>query len=488
MDSSGAKFNDELRLLSVAELRKSKHYVVHKYPDSTYEGEFTSGKREGLGIMRYASGRLYEGRWVNDLRDGKGYEKYSNGNTYEGDFSQGRANGKGIYKWSNGEVYDGEWRNGLKHGDGIWKGVHGDSYIGEWKSSKADGYGVHIWVNGKANTKVGDRYEGEWKNCLKHGNGTDIFANGDVYIGQYRLGKVVRNSEGKACGYGQYMWRGGSTYTGQFEHGLKNGFGKYRKSKDASTNMYEGEYLKDKKHGFGIFKWSSGNTYMGQYKEDERDGIGKMQWTDGSVYLGHWERGIQHGYGIMIFPDGSVKEGQFNNNVYKGPAVPVALLRDSKFDVMSLAPEGTSFSDEILGFCAAGRTQESLWLPAVNRREHESTDESRERLRVISDKRAKNKKAPRSYSDKRDFAKPNNQSKKFLEHPKPATNSRRWFSKDAGIREYGKVRHGTNTTVYSPTCNCSSVALERLKRKTAKQVWKPAGKAHSRSTVVYNPV
>lgn len=37
---------------------------------------------------------------------------------------------------------------------------------------------------------LGDRYEGEWKDCLKHGNGTDIFSNGDVYIGQYRLGKI----------------------------------------------------------------------------------------------------------------------------------------------------------------------------------------------------------------------------------------------------------------------------------------------------------
>eukprot|EP00826_Nyctotherus_ovalis_P018425 TRINITY_DN15519_c0_g3_i4.p1 TRINITY_DN15519_c0_g3~~TRINITY_DN15519_c0_g3_i4.p1 ORF type:complete len:447 (+),score=58.34 TRINITY_DN15519_c0_g3_i4:403-1743(+) len=336
-------------------------------------------------------------------------------------------------------------------------------------------------------SKVGDRYEGEWKDCLKHGNGTDIFANGDVYIGQYRLGNIKHNSKGKPCGYGQYMWRNGSTYTGQFENGFKNGFGKYRKSKDRSTNMYEGEYLKDKKHGFGIFKWSSGNVYMGQYREDERDGIGKMQWTDGSIYIGQWERGIQHGYGIMIFPDGSAKEGQFNSNVYKGSAPPIALLKDPNFDVMSLAPEGASFSDEILGFCAVGRTQESSWLPAVNRREYESTDESRKRSRVISDKRT-NKKAPRSFSDKRDFAKFNKQLKKPLEQPKHATNSRRWFNKDAEIREYGKIGHGTNTTMYSPMCNYSSAVPEKLKRKTVKQVWRPAGKAHHRSIVVYNPV
>ena len=154
---------------------------------------------------------------------------------------------------------------------------------------------------------------------------------------------------GKPNGYGQYKWKNGSSYIGEFQNGLKFGFGKYRKSKANQTNMYEGQYFKDKKHGFGIAKWASGNVYRGQYKEDEREGIGEMKWIDGSLYIGQWERGIQNGFGRMKFPDGTIKEGLFENNVYKGPVhmqIPRE-LSNPDFDIMSLAPPGISFSGEI---------------------------------------------------------------------------------------------------------------------------------------------
>jgi hypothetical protein len=42
--------------------------------------------------------------------------------------------------------------------------------------------------------------------------------------------------------------------------------------------MYEGEYVNDKKCGYGIFKWSSGNVYKGNYFDDLRHGYGEMNW------------------------------------------------------------------------------------------------------------------------------------------------------------------------------------------------------------------
>ena len=223
-------------------------------------------------------------------------------------------------------------------------GVRGDSYIGEWRASKAEGYGVHAWANGIGLYYIlGDRYEGEWKACLKHGNGTDLFQNGDVYIGQYRYGKPF--------GYGQYIWKTGSSYVGEFKNGLKNGMGKWKKAKDGNSNQYEGEYVNDKKEGYGVFKWASGNVYRGQYRNDEREGIGEMRWTDGSVYVGMWIRGIQHGYGKMIFPDGAMKEGYFDNNVYKGEMshedIPY-VLQDINFSVTQLAPSNSNLSAQPL--------------------------------------------------------------------------------------------------------------------------------------------
>ena len=56
---------------------------------------------------------------------------------------------------------------------------------------------------------------------LKHGQGTDIFANGDSFTGTYR--------GGKPDGYGQYRWKSGSVYIGEFKDGLKHGKGKWKK-------------------------------------------------------------------------------------------------------------------------------------------------------------------------------------------------------------------------------------------------------------------
>ena len=193
--------------------------------------------------------------------------------------------------------------------------------------------------------RVGDRYEGEWKECLKHGNGTDFFANGDTYAGQYKFGKP--------CGYGEYLWKNGNRYVGSFHDGLKHGFGKWRKSREGQSNTYEGQYFRDKKQGFGIFRWTSGNVYRGQYKADEREGLGEMRWTDGSLYLGEWRHGIQHGYGRMVFADGSMKEGRFENNIYKGPVSAPEIpedLRSAEFDIMAYAPQNVSFSEDALNF------------------------------------------------------------------------------------------------------------------------------------------
>ncbi len=157
-----------------------------------------------------------------------------------------------------------------------------------------------------------------------------------------------RGSIGKPCGYGQYVWKNGSSYWGEFRDGLKHGFGKWRKNREGPGNAYEGQYYKDKKQGFGIFKWASGNLYRGQYKNDERDGFGEMRWTDGSVYIGQWCRGIQHGYGHMYFADGTTKEGIFDNNIYKGPSAEVPTeLADPNLDIMTFAPKELVFSEEM---------------------------------------------------------------------------------------------------------------------------------------------
>ena len=53
-------------------------------------------------------------------------------------------------------------------------------------------------------------------------------------------------------GYGQYRWKSGACYIGEFKNGEKEGKGKWKKDeKSAKCNQYSGEYHQDKKHGQG---------------------------------------------------------------------------------------------------------------------------------------------------------------------------------------------------------------------------------------------
>ena len=77
---------------------------------------------------------------------------------------------------------------------------------------------------------------------------------------------------------------------------MKQGKGRWEK-RDTDTDevlvYYEGEYLKDVKEGYGVYRWASGNIYKGYYKNDKRHFYGEMKWTqDGSVYKGEWLDGI----------------------------------------------------------------------------------------------------------------------------------------------------------------------------------------------------
>jgi hypothetical protein len=47
---------------------------------------------------------------------------------------------------------------------------------------------------------------------------------------------------------------------------MKVGKGIWKKQgNEAISNTYEGEYLDDKKHGTGEFKWATGGFYRGNY-------------------------------------------------------------------------------------------------------------------------------------------------------------------------------------------------------------------------------
>jgi hypothetical protein len=55
--------------------------------------------------------------------------------------------------------------------------------------------------------------------------------------------------------------------------------------------MYKGNYLLDKKHGLGIYRWETGEVYKGMYIEDQRNGYGELLIGETSIFQGQWKDG-----------------------------------------------------------------------------------------------------------------------------------------------------------------------------------------------------
>lgn len=69
----------------------------------TYDGEWSSGGKEGLGEYWYPSGARYAGYWRGNVKHGRGVYHYADGGKFEGEFINGQRNGLGVRTWPTGE-------------------------------------------------------------------------------------------------------------------------------------------------------------------------------------------------------------------------------------------------------------------------------------------------------------------------------------------------------------------------------------------------
>jgi hypothetical protein len=82
-------------------------YMNGEY-ESTYEGEFKNGIREGRGKFNHKDGSVKEGTFVNGQLTGKGVMYYTDeGHRYIGNFVNYRMHGNGILTYPNGASKEG---------------------------------------------------------------------------------------------------------------------------------------------------------------------------------------------------------------------------------------------------------------------------------------------------------------------------------------------------------------------------------------------
>ena len=139
-----------------------------KYKDgeyeSTYEGEFKNGIREGIGKFSHKDGTVREGVFINGQMTGRGTMHSEDGQRYEGEFINYRIHGNGIAYFPNGSKFEGFFVSGNYY-TGKFTNYDGKlTYIQEYypvdkiKEIKT-GYKPEIGV------RVTEYFDENWKRC-----------------------------------------------------------------------------------------------------------------------------------------------------------------------------------------------------------------------------------------------------------------------------------------------------------------------------------
>ncbi|KAF7457902.1 membrane occupation and recognition nexus protein morn2 [Cryptosporidium felis] len=119
----------------------------------------------------------------------------------------------------------------------------------------------------------------------------------------------------KKHGYGVQKWPDGAVFEGNFVNGTANGFGIFIHT---DGDKYEGEWQNDRAHGHGTYTHSDGSKYVGEWKNDKKHGKAIESWVDGSSFEGSYAYGLKQGFGKFSWHDGSKYIGNFDANQING--------------------------------------------------------------------------------------------------------------------------------------------------------------------------
>lgn len=126
---------------------------------------------------------------------------------------------------------------------------------------------------------------------------------------------------------GKMVYKSGNVYEGQWVRNVKHGYGEMRWA--STAEVYKGQWAGGLQDGLGEHEWlrpqSDGHPlqlrerYAGQWQAGQRSGQGIFVYANGSVYRGGWLANLKHGEGEFFFEDGSVYRGPFEkDHIAKG--------------------------------------------------------------------------------------------------------------------------------------------------------------------------
>lgn len=197
---------------------------------------------------------------VEIIKEGFGKILFSDGTEFSGIFHNNVIKGYGRYSNINQKYNNNDEEKGKEKVIIITETDNQfyEEYIGEYKDYIPNGFGVY-------------------KNYLTNLQLTGIFINNkfsDIGIEESGEGGYIYNGEflnNKKEGYGTMIWKDGQRYWGEFKNNQMNGYGIIEYP---GGIFYQGEVKNGRMEGFGEFFWRRNKKYIGYYKNDKRNGFG----------------------------------------------------------------------------------------------------------------------------------------------------------------------------------------------------------------------
>lgn len=199
---------------------------------------------------------------VEIMKEGFGKIFFSDGTEFSGIFHNNRIQGYGRYTNINQKQNIDEGEKGKEKEKVIiiteTDKQYYEDFIGEYKDYIPNGFGIY-------------------RNYLTNLQLTGIFMNNkfsDIGIEESGEGGYIYNGEflnNKKEGYGIMVWKDGQKYWGEFKNNQMNGYGIIEYP---GKIFYQGEVRNGRMEGFGEFFWKRNKKYIGYYQNDQRNGFG----------------------------------------------------------------------------------------------------------------------------------------------------------------------------------------------------------------------
>ena len=148
------------------------------------------------------------------------------------------------------------------------------------------------------NLQDGSVFHGSKLNGKPNGTGfVAVFDERNETLEQVYLGHF---ENGKASKFGYLVFdKGQGKYTGEWYEGKYHGKGLFKRQwpneadpSKIETQFYDGRWQHGDMSGFGMFKWPSGNIYEGEWLANRRHGLGKITDRKGRLRMqGTWQMG-----------------------------------------------------------------------------------------------------------------------------------------------------------------------------------------------------